>query len=559
VDLTTEAIAVIKRFKNVILEGPPGTGKTFVVGKVAEQWTKVTGRTLGGDGSGRYAMTFHPSTTYEQFVDGLRYDERTRSFIRKPGFILEIVKNAREHPDQDFLVLVDEINRANVPKVLGDLLLCMEPSKRATFVEGQGWSGTSITLPYSGDLFMMPENIYIVGTMNTSDRSIATLDSALRRRFGFLRVPPLLGDELRDVIIATEGPKAATRVAQSVDELTNLNIVLRECLGPNAMLGHSYLFDVPEENWAVDRFDPLASVRKSVIDNGAHRILWLEITGSSGGSENQLDIPSPTNRGEGRQGLLDCFYPMSSRGVHTNKRSSDGEMDFFDVHFHEKTLYRCSIQYNSGGKNYRMKFGQSEEKEKILDLVPDRIMTQKIIIWVAHPDDTFEMFVYTRTPEIISALKGLSSWSERTMKSQSGRSYGMLDPNALKESAPGPSSEDSFAAQRMTWRYAILPQLVDTLAQLGASDLFNEDTRGEWLQRNNTEGLMDRFQQFDHFLSDMGFGLAEEGHGVGRTLAIKDVPAGATTQIDTASQDATIADAMENNVDMTSLEEEDDA
>lgn len=558
-DLTTEAIAVIKRFKNVILEGPPGTGKTFVVGEVAEQWTEVTGRTLGGDGSGRYAMTFHPSTTYEQFVDGLRYDDETRSFLRKPGFILEIVNDALDHPDQDFLVLVDEINRANVPKVLGDLLLCMEPSKRATFVEGQGWRGASITLPYSGDLFMMPENIYIVGTMNTSDRSIATLDSALRRRFGFLRVPPLLGDELRDVITATEGKKAATRVGQSIDELTNLNIILRECLGPNAMLGHSYLFDVPAEDLAVDRFDPLANVRKSVREQKASRILWLEVTGSSGGAGNQLDIPGPTDRGAARRGLLDSFYPMASHGTRIEAKSPRGVMDHFDVHLLGKTLYGCSIQYNPGGNNYRMKFGQSEAGEKILDLVPNRILQQKAIVWVAHADDTFEMFIYTRTPELLVALKGLSSWAERSMKGERGRDYGMLNSQALIDSEPKPSADESFEVQCITWRYAILPQLVDTLAQLGASDLFSEDTRSEWLQRNDSEGLLDRFQQFDRFLAGMGYVLAEEGHGIGRTLAIKDVPAGANALIGTAPEGATIDDATEGNVDVTSWEEEDDA
>lgn len=558
-DLTTEAIAVIKRFKNVILEGPPGTGKTFVVGEVAEQWTKVTGRTLGGDGSGRYAMTFHPSTTYEQFVDGLRYDAKARSFIRKKGFILEIVKNACEHPDQDFLVLVDEINRANVPKVLGDLLLCMEPSKRATFVEGQGWSGTSITLPYSGDLFMMPENIYIVGTMNTSDRSIATLDSALRRRFGFLRVPPLLGDELRDVIATAESPEAATRVGQSVDELTNLNIILRECLGPNAMLGHSYLFGVPAEDSAVDRSDPLAEVRGSAQRNQSKRILWMEVSVPSGGSRNQLDIPDSNSRGVVRRGLVDFFYPMKSRDKRIEKKSDDGDMDRFDVHLMGKTLYGCSIQYNSGGNNYRMKFGLADDGQKILNLVPDHSMYQRMIIWVARPDDTFEMFVYTRTPEILAALQGVSRWSELTMSNAKGRAYGTLNPQALSDSKPDQSPEASFEAQRITWRYAILPQLVDTLAQLGASDLFSEDARSEWLQRNDSEGLLDRFQLFDHFLADMGYALAEEGHGVGRTLAIKDVPAGANALIGTAPEETTTDDVTEGNVDVTNWEEEDDA
>ena len=101
-----------------------------------------------------------------------------------------------------------------------------------------------VTLPYSGALFSVPSNVYLLGTMNTSDRSIAPLDSALRRRFGFVRVEPLVGDALREKIVATDGEDAAERVERSIDQLTNLNEALRRCLGPNAMLGHSYLFGV---------------------------------------------------------------------------------------------------------------------------------------------------------------------------------------------------------------------------------------------------------------------------------------------------------------------------
>src|SRR5690606_22293877 len=154
-------------------------------------------------------------------------------------------------------------NRANVPKVFGDLLLTMESSKRATW-DGTEWNGGMVvTLPYSGAPFSVPSNVYLLGTMNTSDRSIAPLDSALRRRFGFIRVEPLVGDSLRQRIVAADGPAAAARVERSIDQLTNLNEALRRCLGPNAMLGHSYLFGVSATEGAVaEANDPLAVIRK---------------------------------------------------------------------------------------------------------------------------------------------------------------------------------------------------------------------------------------------------------------------------------------------------------
>ena len=149
-----------------------------------------------------------------------------------------------------------------MPKVFGDLLLTMESSKRTTW-GGTRWSGgMEVTLPYSGSLFSVPSNVYLLGTMNTSDRSIAPLDSALRRRFGFIHVEPLAGNALRDQIVEADGQDAADRVARSIDQLTNLNEALRRCLGPTAMLGHSYLFGVDATQGTVaDANDPLAAIR----------------------------------------------------------------------------------------------------------------------------------------------------------------------------------------------------------------------------------------------------------------------------------------------------------
>jgi dynein-related subfamily AAA family protein len=239
-----DVIHVLRRFKNAILEGVPGTGKTFAIWHMASAWTSTTGRPLIGDGQGSYAITMHPSTAYEDFVEGLRYDDSARAFVRRDGFIVRVVKEALGRPDADFLVLLDEINRANVPKVLGDLLVTLEKTKRANYRPSRGWiGGMQVTLPYSGRIFEMPENLYIVGTMNTTDQSIAPLDSALRRRFAFVRLEPLGKADLLK-LVASHTPL----MRESVRQLTLLNeAVLKPLLGPDAMLGHSYLIGIEND------------------------------------------------------------------------------------------------------------------------------------------------------------------------------------------------------------------------------------------------------------------------------------------------------------------------
>ena len=144
-------------------------------------------------GNGSWAVTFHPSTSYEEFVEGIRYNpepaypgdprSKPRGFELRPGVFRDWIDAARSDPDKDFLVLIDEVNRANVSKVLGDLLLGLEASKRLRHdlacvrtdgVHEDCWSGGATTqLPYSNKLLGVPDNLYVLGTMNSSDRSIA--------------------------------------------------------------------------------------------------------------------------------------------------------------------------------------------------------------------------------------------------------------------------------------------------------------------------------------------------------------------------------------------------
>lgn len=206
---------------NLILFGPPGTGKTYSTtkicveicdGKQIEKLTDEVGNRFD-DLRAREKriefVTFHQSYGYEEFVEGLRpvvgksdpkentdHSELAESSPRAThgGFRLEVVdgvlkriaKRARDDEDgKPYVLVIDEINRANISKVLGELVTLLEEDKR----DG-GENKVSVTLPYSGKPFTLPSNLYILGTMNTADRSIALLDTALRRRFEFKEMPP---------------------------------------------------------------------------------------------------------------------------------------------------------------------------------------------------------------------------------------------------------------------------------------------------------------------------------------------------------------------------------
>ena len=535
VELALETIRVLRRFKNAVLEGPPGTGKSHVIAEVADVWEQETGRRLAGNGRGRYAITLHPNTTYEEFVEGLRYDDRASAFVRKDGFLREVIASAVAEPDSDFLVLIDELNRANVPKVFGDLLLTMEVSKRGTPNGTEVVGGTQVTLPYSGQLFSMPSNVYLLGTMNTSDRSIAPLDSALRRRFGFVRVEPLMGDALRAQIVDTDGQAAAERVERSIDQLSNLNEALRTCLGPNAMLGHSYLFGVAAtEGSPADPNDPLAPIRAAVESGSVAGVFWLEARVLDGGSHNQLNLPD-ADEPSGRRGIVDTFFPMSSGGAVTATRSQRGTHDKVEIRFEGERYLDNVVRYNEGGPNYKLYYqGKTPGDRKFSRLANTQRLDHKVHVWLRQPDDTLELIILDRSDTVIAALRSVSvgpgGWHEQTTGAR-GRSYGVVDLAAL--GAPGEAARDVNAdedAEWMIWRYAILPQLIDTATQVGATELLAKETRSTWLEAAGVSDVADRWTKFDQFLASLSLAITEEGYGLTRGLTVLDIPVGATAQ-----------------------------
>jgi DNA polymerase III delta prime subunit len=176
--------------------------------------------------------TFHQSYAYEDFVEGIRPksdDSGELSYPVVPGPLLQLAKRAATQPDKHFVLVIDEINRGNIAKVFGELITLLEDDKRGTLI---------IRLPYSGQSFSVPPNLYVLGTMNTADRGIALLDVALRRRFAFVDLTP------RPELLAgttVGGPEVEVNLDAI---LRGLNSRIRPLLGRDYEIGHSYLLKV---------------------------------------------------------------------------------------------------------------------------------------------------------------------------------------------------------------------------------------------------------------------------------------------------------------------------
>ena len=171
-DFLQEVWLLLRDRGQVVFQGPPGTGKTYVAKKLAESLA-------GSDGAVR-VVQFHPSYAYEDFVQGLRPVVRDGrpGFELRDGPLVQLAKEARAAPEARSFLIVDEINRGNLAKVFGELYFLLE------------YRGDEIRLQYSDEPFSLPKNLYVVGTMNTADRSIALVDLALRRRFHFVDFRP---------------------------------------------------------------------------------------------------------------------------------------------------------------------------------------------------------------------------------------------------------------------------------------------------------------------------------------------------------------------------------
>ena len=171
----------LRRKKNLVLQGPPGTGKTFIAQRLA--WVVAEERSM----ERIEAVQFHQSYGYEDFVRGYRPTE-DGGFVLRDGPFLDFCERARKDGERPHVLLIDEINRGNLSRIFGELLMLIEADKRS-----KEWA-VRLAYPRAGDeRFHVPENLHLIGTMNTADRSLALVDYALRRRFAFFTVEPAFG------------------------------------------------------------------------------------------------------------------------------------------------------------------------------------------------------------------------------------------------------------------------------------------------------------------------------------------------------------------------------
>ena len=196
-------------------------------------------------------VTFHQAYSYEDFVEGIRPqvsegDDAAVSYSVEPGVFRRICQRARNDPSHRYAIFIDEINRGNIAKILGELITLLEPDKRAIYdEEGELVDGMELTLPYSGDRFSVPANLDVIGTMNSADRSIALLDTALRRRFRFQEMMPdsrvITGSDADGMIPDGEGDKINLRLL-----LDAINERMRFLLHRDQSLGHAYFTAVAD-------------------------------------------------------------------------------------------------------------------------------------------------------------------------------------------------------------------------------------------------------------------------------------------------------------------------
>ena len=226
--------ALLRNKMNVILQGAPGVGKTFTAKKLAYAM-------MGEVDDSRIEMVqFHQNYSYEDFIMGYRPDGA--DFKLTGGIFYRFCQTAANHPDKEYFFIIDEINRGNMSKIFGELLMLIEKDYR----------GTKATLAYSGMPFSVPENLYIIGMMNTADRSLAMIDYALRRRFSFFKMEPGFNS---DGFTNYQKAFANETFDALINQIKQLNKEITEdkSLGRGFQIGHSY-FCGREESGCTDEW-----------------------------------------------------------------------------------------------------------------------------------------------------------------------------------------------------------------------------------------------------------------------------------------------------------------
>jgi len=254
-------VKILLRKKNIILQGAPGVGKTFAA-------TRLAYSLMGEKDKSRMEfIQFHQNYSYEDFVMGYRPDGE--GFKLTQGVFYQFCRKAKEDPERQYFFVIDEINRGNMSKIFGELLMLIENDYR----------GFEAKLAYNGENFSVPENLYIIGMMNTADRSLAMIDYALRRRFSFFEVKPGFESSGFKAYKSLVKNEMFDKVIEIIIELNNA-IEKDRSLGSGFCIGHSYFCGMSEcsndDVICIVEFDILPMLREYWFDDDKSYKYWAD-------------------------------------------------------------------------------------------------------------------------------------------------------------------------------------------------------------------------------------------------------------------------------------------
>ena len=242
--LIKDIVDLMRRKKNIIVQGAPGVGKTYSIKRIIKKHFDIQ----NADEQIK-TIQFHQSYSYEEFIEGLRPTTHDAGFVETPGIFKEFVNNhVILNPNKDYFLIIDEINRGNLSNILGELMLLIEHDKREK---------EKVILPYSNELFYVPKNLYIIGTMNTADRSLALIDYALRRRFSFVTLKPMFNTEKFNGFLKEKTKLLDHQVQKINNTMLVINENITKALGPNFQIGHGH--------FAVETFEDFDQWYKNIV------------------------------------------------------------------------------------------------------------------------------------------------------------------------------------------------------------------------------------------------------------------------------------------------------